>query len=194
LSAPATLFVLITSDMSRLLGDLGPKRDNSRQAARPDRGVAHATLPDVELESDRRFTLPAPPDRVWQVLAETDQYRHWWPWLTAFETDGLVAGDVWRCTVRPPLRYSLRFAVHLEEVVQPTLVTARLTGDIAGHARLDLAARDDGTEVRLTSVLAPSSRVFAVFAVVARPLVRHGHDWVLDTGVRQFVGRAIDGR
>jgi uncharacterized protein YndB with AHSA1/START domain len=185
---------LITSDMSRPRSELGAQRDNSRQAARPDRGVAHATLPDVELESDRRFALPVPPERVWDMLAATDDYRQWWPWLTAFEADGLVAGDVWRCTVRPPLRYSLRFAVHLEEVVQPTLVTARLTGDIAGHARLDLESCNKGTAIRLTSVLAPSSRVFAVFAVVARPLVRHGHDWVIDTGVRQFVGRAIDGR
>ena len=40
----------------------------------------------------------------------------WWPWLTSFDAAGLVAGARWQCTVRPPLRYSVRFAIDLEEV------------------------------------------------------------------------------
>ena len=30
------------------------------------------------------------------------------------------------------------------------------------------------------------------FAAVARPVVRFGHDWVLDTGVQQFRSRALN--
>ena len=66
-----------------------------------------------------------------------------------------------------------------------------MSGDIAGRARVDLAARDGGSTVRLTSTLAPSTRAFAVIAVLAKPIVRRSHDWVLDTGARQFVRRAI---
>jgi uncharacterized protein YndB with AHSA1/START domain len=145
----------------------------------------------VELESDRRFVFPSPPERVWDALSATGEYQRWWPWLTAFEAPGLVAGGLWRCTVRPRLPYSLRFAIRLDRVVPPALVTARISGDIAGHARLVLTAHADGSEVRLTSVLAPGNRAFAVLAAMASPIVRRGHDWVLDTGARQFVGRAI---
>jgi uncharacterized protein YndB with AHSA1/START domain len=147
----------------------------------------------MELDSDRRYRFAVPPEDLWRALGETADYQRWWPWLTSFEADGLVAGGEWRCTVRPPLPYSLRFAIHLDEVVPPTHVTATVVGDIAGHARLVLTPREDGCEVRLTSVLSPGNRVFAVIATMARPIVQRGHDWVLDTGARQFVGRAIGG-
>jgi uncharacterized protein YndB with AHSA1/START domain len=148
----------------------------------------------VELVSERRFVFPVTVEQLWWALAETDQYRRWWPWLTAFEGDGLVAGGHWRCTVRPPLPYSLRFAIHLDTVTPPDLVTARIDGDIVGRARLELADHDGGAEVRLTSSLAPSNRAFAIVAAVAGPIVRRGHDWVLDTGARQFAGRAMPRR
>jgi uncharacterized protein YndB with AHSA1/START domain len=146
----------------------------------------------MELDSDRLYVFPVPPEQVWRALAATDDYRRWWPWLTAFEADGLFAGSRWRCTVRPPLPYSLRFTLDLDDVVPPALVTAHVTGDIAGLARVDLADHDEGTEVRLTSALTPSNRAFAIVAALARPVVHRGHDWVLDTGARQFARRAID--
>ena len=71
------------------------------------------------------------------------------------------------------------------------LVTAHLTGDITGHARVDLADHDEGTQVRLTSVLSPSNRAFAILAAVARPVVRqirlgarHGRSSVRPAGHR----------
>ena len=147
----------------------------------------------MQLESDRRYVYPVPPERMWGALAATHLYRRWWPWLTAFEADGLVAGSRWRCTVRPPLPYSVRFTLHLDDVVPPAFVTARVTGDIGGYARIDLADHDEGTQVRLTSALSPTNRAFAIIAAVARPVVRRGHDWVLDTGAHQFGRQAIAG-
>ena len=73
-----------------------------------------ATLRNVELVSERSWCFGAPPDVVWAALAATGDYPTWWPWLTAFDADGLVAGGRWRCTVRPPLPYSVRFALDLE--------------------------------------------------------------------------------
>jgi GNAT superfamily N-acetyltransferase len=128
---------------------------------------------------------------VWQALGATGEYRSWWPWLAGFEADGLVAGARWRCTVRPNLPYSLRFVVHIDEVVPPRLVTAEVDGDIAGRARLLVRDHHAGAEVRLTSALSPRNRAFALVATVARPVLRRGHDWVLDTGARQFASLAI---
>ena len=145
----------------------------------------------MELASDRHYRFPVPADAFWSAIGATDDYRRWWPWLRTFDAEGLVAGDVWRCAVRPPLRYTVRFAVHLGTVEPPRVIDARVEGDIAGTARLVVTPRDDGCDVRLTSTLAPSHRGLALLASVARPLVRRGHDWVLDTGARQFASRAL---
>ena len=144
----------------------------------------------MQLTSDRRYHFAIGPDALWSAIAATDEYRRWWPWLTEFEASGLVSGDVWRCRVRPPLPYTLRFAIHLDEVVTPTSIAARLVGDIVGRAALEVAADGEGSVVRLRSTLAPSTRAFGMIAWLARPIVERGHDWVLDTGARQFAQRA----
>ena len=146
----------------------------------------------MRLDSDRSYRFAVSPDALWTAIAETDDYPRWWSWLTDFDADGLVAGDVWRCGVRPPLPYTLRFAIRLDDVVPTSLVTARISGDIAGAARIDIAPDHDGCDVRLRSSLRPSSATFGLLAKLARPIVRRGHDWVLDTGARQFVRLAVE--
>jgi hypothetical protein len=94
--------------------------------------------------------------------------------------------------VQPPLPYALRFRIVLDEVVPAQWASARVDGDIVGDARLSLAATVDGCEARLISNLAPSHQVLRAIARVARPVARFGHDWVLDTGLRQFRSRALD--
>jgi hypothetical protein len=142
----------------------------------------------VQIDSDRRFRFAVAPEAFWAAIERTDAYRAWWPWLTAFEADGLVAGGVWRCAIRPPLPYTLHFTVHLDDVTPATLITARIAGDLRGTARLDVAPGADGCDVRLRSRLAPRSRAFRMVAAVARPLVKRGHEWVLDTGAGQLAG------
>ena len=126
------------------------------------------------------------PDALWSALDATDDYRRWWPWLRTFEADGLRAGDRWSCAVRPPLPYTLQFTIHLDDVVPPRLITAHVTGDIAGEAHVEIAP-DRRRLRRPPDVDAGAGQpAFAVFARVARPVVRRGHDWVLDTGAAQF--------
>lgn len=148
----------------------------------------------MELVSDRRYPFPVPPVALWSALAGTDDYQVWWPWLRAFDAGGLRAGERWHCTVRPPLPYTLRFTIHLDEVDEPRYVASHLTGDIRGPARIDIAPVSTGSEIHLTSRLTPSKRAFGLVAAIARPVVRRGHDWVLDTGAEQFVSRALAGR
>jgi len=147
----------------------------------------------VRLTSDREYRFAVPPEALWQVLAATDEYRQWWPWLRDFQAVGLVVGDDWRCVVRPPLPYTLRFALVLDEVVAPSLVRARVHGDIAGTAALTIAPTADGVRLRLVSDLTPSSRAFGLLSSVLRPLVVRAHDLVLDNGAAQFADRAITG-
>jgi uncharacterized protein YndB with AHSA1/START domain len=141
----------------------------------------------VRLVSDRRYRFTASPEAFWRALESTDRYQQWWPWLRQFEAKGLILGDSWRCAVRPPLPYTVRFAIELTEVDPPTTVAATITGDITGAARIEIAPDgDEGSTVNLHSELAPNGRGFTAFATVARPLVTRGHNWVLDTGAAQF--------
>jgi hypothetical protein len=145
----------------------------------------------VELGRDRSYWFPILPEALWSTLAETGDYRSWWPSLTDLEADRLVAGAVWHCTIRPPLPFALRLAIHLDDVLRPTLVTANISGDIAGTARLDVEPHGKGCDVQLTSTLAPSNRTLGTIETLARPIIRRAYNWMLDTGARQFLNSAI---
>ena len=123
---------------------------------------------------------------LWASIAQVDRFPTWWPWLRRFEAQGMVVGDVWRCTVQPPLPYSLSFDITIDHV-EPERVAARVSGDITGNAELTITPDgDDACHARLVSRLAPANRFLQTVALVARPVVSLGHDWVLDTGARQF--------
>lgn len=145
----------------------------------------------MELVSDRRYRFPVPPDRFWAAISATDRYRDWWPWLRVFDAEGLHAGASWRCAVRAPWRYTVRFRVALTIVEPPRLIDAHLDGDLDGTARLTIGADERGCAVRLTSTLSPSTRGLWLITSLARPIARRGHDWILDTGARQFATAAL---
>jgi uncharacterized protein YndB with AHSA1/START domain len=145
----------------------------------------------VQIRSDHTFTFAADPATVWDAMAATDRYRTWWPWLRRFDAGDLRAGERWTCEVRPPMPYAVRFVVVLDEVVAPTRVASTIEGDIVGSAVLALAPGDPGSELRLTSELAPGNTLLRSLGALARPLARFGHDWVITTGARQFERAAL---
>jgi uncharacterized protein YndB with AHSA1/START domain len=153
----------------------------------------------MRIDSDRCYRFAVPPSRLWAAVCDVRSFPRWWSWLHEFEGRRLAPGEVWECAVRPPLPYVLRFRLIIGEVDEARLVTATVEGDIAGRATLDITARPVGaagrdlradSEVRLRSSLAPGRRWLEMLATVAGPATRYGHDWVLDTGARQFAERA----
>lgn len=144
----------------------------------------------MHIRSDRRYELPLAPEALWDRIADVEAYRRWWPWLRELEADGLAVGDRWRCAVRPPLPYVVRFTVRIDALEHPERIDVTVDGDIAGTARLDIRERPDGSEARLVSALSPDHRLLRLLTVAARPMVRFGHDWVLDSGARQFTRHA----
>jgi uncharacterized protein YndB with AHSA1/START domain len=140
----------------------------------------------LTLSSVRSYQFSANPEEVWRLLGRVDAYTRWWPWLRRFDATGLVPGDVWTCTIRPPLPYLLRAVVHVERVVPPTLVVAAVSGDIAGQCRVDLRDHPDGSEVRVTSELTATRGLITMVTWALPSIARWGHDWVLDAGARQF--------
>lgn len=146
----------------------------------------------MEVRSDRTWRFDADAPTLWSALTDVDSYRTWWPWLSRFEAaKGFEPGARWDCTVQPPLPYTMKFTLWLEEVSPCVSADATIAGDIEGTARVSLHPDGAGTVVRLTSDLAPANRFLKQVAWVATPIVRFGHDWVLDTGAAQFRRRAF---
>jgi uncharacterized protein YndB with AHSA1/START domain len=144
----------------------------------------------MELRTDRVYRFPFAPDELWARINQVDDFGRWWPWLRAFDGTRLQAGDVWTCVVQPPVPYAVRFAVTIVEVVPHERVTATIGGDIIGTAHLRLLDDPGGSRLQLVAELAPRKQSLQSISRFARPLVRFGHNWVLDTGARQFRERS----
>ncbi len=145
----------------------------------------------VEVLSDRRYRFDVPPARLWSAATSVERYREWWPWLRRFDAERFAPGERWACQVQPPLPYVVRFDVVIDDVRPAELVRARIEGDVVGTAVLRIEGVAAGCEARLVSRLAPGNGFLRMAARLARPVVRYGHDWVLDSGARQFSERAL---
>lgn len=148
----------------------------------------------MQIETRRRVWFEAAPVAVWAALICVEEYRTWWPWLHGLDAAGFEPGSVWQCTVQPPVPYQLRFTLRLEDVEPERSASASIDGDIAGRARIDLMPVDGGTELTLVAKLRPVRGLLVAVSTVAAPVARWAHDWVLETGVRQFGDRALDER
>lgn len=139
----------------------------------------------MHVRSGRTSRFDASADDVWSEVAGTGSYRRWWPSLWRSQVHGLVAGDVWRGTVRPPLPCAPRSTATVDDVTGPRLLRATVTGDIEGTAPLELLLRGGGSEAHPVSDLAGRGGVLAAVAAVAPPTVRSGHHRLLASGARQ---------
>ncbi len=135
-----------------------------------------------------RFVFPVPPQELWEALERVDQFERWWGWLGSLEVDGagLQAGSVLRGTVNPPVPYRMHVDVELCECVPGRLIDASVRGDLAGDAHLRLQPSPEGTVTDVAWSLEMKQLPMRLAARVAYPLLRWGHDCVVDATVRGF--------
>jgi uncharacterized protein YndB with AHSA1/START domain len=106
------------------------------------------------------WDIPAPPGRVYDVLADPRSYPVWWPEIREVRQLDARTG---RMRFRSLLPYELAVVAH--EVRQDPaagVLEARLTGDLEGTTRWTVTSRGDGGAVA----------VFAEDVEVYRPLMR----------------------
>ena len=63
-----------------------------------------------------------------------------------------------------------------------------------GPAHLEVSGTADGSEVRLTWAVVVKDPMLRAGAVLGRPVMQWGHEWVVATGMTQFKKHAFDGR
>ncbi|GAA2151146.1 hypothetical protein GCM10009844_32950 [Nocardioides koreensis] len=141
------------------------------------------------------FWFPVGPDELWRTIERFDRFESWWDWLRDFRTDSdaLVAGNVLHATVVPPVPWRLSMDIRLERSQRPHLLEAVVAGDVGGSAVFRLEPDDDGTLVAVVWSLEMLSRPLRLAAIVAYPLMRWGHDRVVEMAVAGFRRRALDG-
>jgi uncharacterized protein YndB with AHSA1/START domain len=139
-----------------------------------------------------RYELPVSREEAWSLISDVSNYRKWWPWLRVFDAAALAPGEEWRCEVQPPVPYLVRFRVVIEDVETAVRVRAKVVGDVVGAATLRLEDTPSGCIATLDSSLAPGNTALRVVSRFAGPIARFGHDWVLDSGARQFIARAVE--
>ncbi len=139
------------------------------------------------------FWFPVSPPQLWATIERFEQFESWWGWLADFRADGrgLVGGNVLHGTVIPPVPYRLRLKVALQRCDRPRLLEAAVAGDLRGHAVLRLAAAGSGTRVAVAWSVEMRSAPLRVAARVAYPLLRWGHDRVVEMAVSGFRRRAL---
>ncbi|HEY5155143.1 MAG TPA: hypothetical protein VIJ47_10445 [Acidimicrobiales bacterium] len=136
--------------------------------------------------SRRTFAVELAPGPLWQRMGAVHEFQTWWPWLQDFSGGPPVTGASWACTVRPAVVYRVRFVVHLDDVVAERRIAATVSGDVRGRALVELAPVGAGTELTLSSALEPRSRLLRAVGLLAPPVARRGHDWVLTRAALDF--------
>jgi len=144
------------------------------------------TAPVIDYRGTFRFA--ATPAVVWEMIERTGEFEGWWGWLGDFRLDGpgLEAGSVLVGVVSPPLPYHLRIRVELERCVRHSLIDAAVHGDLEGHGRLELAPDGDDTIASVAWKIEMMQRPMRAAARFASPLLRFGHDRVVDATVHGF--------
>jgi hypothetical protein len=132
------------------------------------------------------WQLEAPRPVVWQELAHLPNWQQWWPGLE--ELTPIRAGDsrgigqkassCWR----GPIGYQFRFSFESTEAVEYELLKGRAEGDLSGKGCWYLGDDDGWTDVRFEWNFDATRNWMEFLAPVARPVVVHGHDYLMKRG------------
>ena len=140
------------------------------------------------IEYDSSFVFPTPIGRLWATLVSVDDFSSRWSWLHEFsvEGSGLERGTVLRGIVVPPLPYRMRLDVVIEESVPERRIAALVHGDLEGAALLTFDGDDAQTRVHATWTVEMMQRPMRLASRIASPLLRWGHDRVVEATVDGF--------
>src|SRR5437588_268762 len=86
----------------------------------------------------------------------------------------------------PPVPYQMRVDVELDVCERPSLLDAAVHGDLEGRARLRMVPADGGTDVAAPWTFEMMQRPMRIAARIAHPLLRWGHDRVVEVTVNAF--------
>lgn len=157
-----------------------------------------------------RWTVDAPPDRVFEVLTRVDEWPVWWRGVRGVEQvragDERGVGTVHRFTFRSRLPYSLAFDVRTTRVEAPLLLVGAASGELEGIGTWTLRDGDGRTHLEYVWEVRTTRWWMNALAPLARRAFTWNHDLVMDWGraglarrlgtsvVREVLGDVPDSR
>lgn len=145
------------------------------------------------IEFDGTFSFPVSIEQLWVTVARLDQFSSWWGWLHDYTVEGsaLEAGTVLHGVVAPPLPYRMHLDVVLGECVPEQSIDAEVHGDLEGVAQLIFDGDARSASAHATWTIEMMQRPMRLAARFAHPLLRWGHDHVVEATVDGFRHRAL---
>jgi uncharacterized protein YndB with AHSA1/START domain/quercetin dioxygenase-like cupin family protein len=169
-------------------GDTGhaakPSLRAQRALARLVMAVAHPLEPYVFVDE---WDVTAPPEAVFDALADTRTYPRWWrPVYLDVQSAGPVeVGAESRQHFKGRLPYHLHTRSVIAQMDPPHRVTADVDGDLRGRGTWTLTPTPYGTKVRFAWQVHADRKLLRLLTPVLRPMFRWNHNWA--------IARAIDG-
>jgi len=140
------------------------------------------------IEYQQTFSFPVDAEQLWAAMTQFDSFCSWWSWLREFSVDGtpLEVGTVLHGIVEPPLPYRMRLDVVVDRCEHARRIGAAIHGDLEGTAVLDLDGDDHETFVHAAWTIEMMQAPMRLAARIGHPLLRWGHDRVVDATVDGF--------
>lgn len=125
--------------------------------------------------------VDAPPEPVFDALADGSTYPDWWrPVYLETTTDGPPKlGRTSDQHFKGRLPYHLHTRSTITRYEPPTVVGADVTGDLRGRGLWTLTPRDGGTDVRFDWRVYAEKPIVRALTPVLRPLFRWNHAWAI---------------
>ncbi len=170
------------------------------RAAR-DTGGCHAALDSVGNDGSANamtrlthyvfqsvWSVDAPFDDVYSVLADVRTYPLWWPEIRTVQDLG---NGRFQMVARSTLPYDLRFVgVERVENRRPGVIDASLSGDLEGYARWTVEAVGAGCRLVYDQEVNTHKALLNALAPIARPAFRMNHSLMMrhgQAGLRTFM-------
>jgi uncharacterized protein YndB with AHSA1/START domain len=132
------------------------------------------------------WSLAAPIDDVWEVIADAAGYPAWFPYV--LESRGIQPGDeagigaVTRSRWRTALPYGFVFDSRTTRVEKPALLELEASGDLEGTGRWELSEDAGVTTVRYFWTVRVTKAWMNLVAPLARPAFGWNHAVLMDAG------------
>jgi len=127
------------------------------------------------------WNVDAPPEAVFDALADATTYPTWWrPVYIDTTTDGPPGlGRTSQQHFKGRLPYHLHTSSTITRYERPTTVGADVVGDLRGRGLWTLTPRDGGTHVRFDWRVNAEKPIVRALTPVLRPLFRWNHAWAI---------------
>jgi uncharacterized protein YndB with AHSA1/START domain/quercetin dioxygenase-like cupin family protein len=166
-----------------LVRDFAHEGHAAHPPVRVQRALSRAILyvASSEYEFVDEWDVAAPPEAVYDALADARTYPRWWrPTYLDVQADGPPAvGAVSRHRFKGRLPYVLKVRSRITRHEPPHVVSTEVDGDLRGQGTWTLTQTDAGTHVRFDWRVFADRPLLRLLTPIARPAFRANHAWAI---------------